>query len=271
MGSPPSKTLDNKLNMNQLQNKTIWAGLFLACLLTACSPKSTAPATVEGLKETTATSGDSKALAIADEVMKAMGGQKAWDDTRYISWKFLGRRNLLWDKQAGLCRIEWLNRPWKILVNLNNGTGKVSLNGIEQTHPDSLAKYLDIGKKVWINDSYWLVMPFKLKDKGVTLKSLGESNTEAGEASDLLQMTFSGVGVTPDNKYHVWVDKKSRLVTQWAFFEKYTDEKPGLINPWSGYKRCGKILLSADRGKERGTLEPVEVFESVPKEMWSIN
>lgn len=257
--------------MNILQNKTLWAGLFFACLLAACSPKTTPPVAAEGAKASlSAPASDSKALAIADEVMKAMGGQKAWDDTRYISWKFLGRRNLLWDKQAGLCRIEWLNRPWKILVNLNDGTGKVSLNGIEQTHPDSLAKYLDIGKKVWINDSYWLVMPFKLKDKGVTLKSLGESNTEAGEASDLLQMTFSGVGVTPDNKYHVWVDKKSRLVTQWAFFEKYTDEKPGLVNPWNGYKRCGKILLSADRGKERGTLEPVEVLVSVPELMWSI-
>jgi hypothetical protein len=261
----------NLFVMNVFVIKNFWAGLFLIGMLAGCSPKVSAPVPAQDIREVPSVPGlDSKALAIADEVMQAMGGQKAWDNTRYISWKFFGRRNLLWDKKAGICRIEWLNRPWKILVNLNDGTGKVSLNGIEQTHPDSLAKYLEIGKKVWINDSYWLVMPFKLKDAGVTLKSLGESNTEAGEASDLLQMTFSGVGVTPDNKYHVWVDKKTRLITQWAFFEKFSAEKPDLVNPWSGYKRCGKILLSTDRGKERGTLEPVEVLKSVPKEMWSI-
>ncbi len=257
--------------MNFFQNKPLWTGLLFSCMLAACSPKTTPPLPVEGTKAgPSAPASDSKALNIADEVMQAMGGKKAWDDTRYFSWKFFGRRNLLWDKQAGLCRIEWLNKPWKIIVNLNDATGKVSLNGIEQTHPDSLAKYLEIGKKVWINDSYWLVMPFKLKDPGVTLKFLGESNTEAGEAADLIQMTFSGVGVTPDNKYDVWVDKKTRLVTQWAYFEKFSNEKPDLVNPWIGYKRCGKILLSPDRGKERGTLEPVEVLESASKLMWSM-
>jgi hypothetical protein len=68
------------------------------------------------------------------------------------------------------------------------------------------------------------------------------------------------VGVTPDNKYHVWVDKKSRLVTQWAFFEKFTDEKPGLMNAWSGYIKVGKILISTERGS-RGSMAPVEVQE----------
>ncbi len=207
---------------------------------------------------------EAKAITIADEVMQAMGGRQAWDDTRYISWKFFGRRTLLWDKQAGLCRIEWLNRPWKIIVNLNDGKGKVSLGGIEQTHPDSLAKYLDIGKKVWINDSYWLVMPFKLKDSGVTLKYLGDSKTEAEEAADLLQMTFAGVGVTPENKYQVWVDKKTRLITQWAYFTKFSDEKPEIVNPWGAYKRCGKILLSPERGS-RGSLAPVEVLKTIPQ------
>jgi len=206
---------------------------------------------------------DLKAVSIADEVMRAMGGRKAWDDTRCISWNFFGRRTLLWDKQANLCRIEWLNRPLKIIVNTNDSTGKVLLDGVEQTHPDSLAKYLDMGKKVWINDSYWLVMPFKLKDSGVTLKYLGAGQTEQGEAADLLQLTFASVGVTPDNKYHVWVDKKTRLVTQWAYFEKFSDEKPRIVNAWADYKRYGEIQLSGSRG-ERGVMTPIQVLEQPP-------
>ena len=207
---------------------------------------------------------DTKAIAVADEVMRAMGGRKAWDDTHCISWNFFGSRTLLWDKQAGMCRIEWLKKPLKVIVNLNDGTGKVAIGGVEQTHPDSLAKYLEIGKKVWINDAYWLLMPYKLKDSGVTLKYLGEGKTETGEAADLLQLTFQKVGVTPDNKYHVWVDKKSRLVTQWAYFQKFTDEKPQFINPWTDYQRYGNIMLSGSRGKDRPGLTPIQVMDKAP-------
>ena len=38
---------------------------------------------------------DEKAIALADEVMEAMGGRKNWDATRYIRWNFFGRRTLL--------------------------------------------------------------------------------------------------------------------------------------------------------------------------------
>lgn len=110
-------------------------------------------------------------------------------------------------------------------------------------------------------------MPFKLKDSGVTLKYLGDGETTKGEASDLLQLTFSGVGVTPDNKYHVWVDKKSRLVTQWAYFEKFTDEKPKIVSLWADYEKYGNILLSGSRG-ERGTMTPIEVLEKAPEGMF---
>ncbi|MFN0175211.1 MAG: hypothetical protein ACKVU0_11230 [Saprospiraceae bacterium] len=248
--------------------KKLFVFLPILYLFASCAPKTRQPENLPAPGFNVDNS-DAKAIAIADEVMQAMGGRQAWDNSRYLSWNFFNRRKLLWDKQAGICRIEWNTRPLKIIVNLKEGSGKVNLNGMEQTHPDSLAKYLDLAKKVWINDSYWLVMPFKLKDSGVTLKYLGESKTEANETSDLLQMTFAGVGVTPNNKYHVWIDKKTRLVTQWAYFEKFSDEKPGIVNAWGAYKRCGKILLSTERGS-RGSLAPVEVLESVPEEMWSI-
>ena len=244
--------------MNFLQKILSLAGLFSLTLF-ACSPADPNPP-APGFNKADS---DLKAVSIADEVMQAMGGRRAWDETRCISWNFFGRRTLLWDKQTGLCRIEWLNRPLKIIVNTKDGTGKVLLDSVEQVVPDSLAKYLDMGKKVWINDSYWLVMPFKLKDDGVTLKYLGEGKTEQGEPADLLQLSFTGVGVTPDNKYHVWVDKKSRLVTQWAYFEKFADEQPKIINPWTDYWQYGKILIAGSRG-ERGVMTPIQVLDTVP-------
>ncbi len=209
---------------------------------------------------------DGKALKIADEVMRAMGGQAAWDATHYISWNFFGSRTLLWDKWTGDVRIEWLKKPRTVIVNVVSGKGKVLLNGVEQSQSDTLTKYLQMGKEIWINDSYWLVMPFKLRDPGVTLHYLGEKATDDGKAADLLQMTFSKVGVTPDNKYQVWVDKKTRLVTQWAYFANFNDKKPQFQQSWTNYERYGQILLSSDRGSEKGrTLRPIQVMTTVPE------
>lgn len=236
----------------------------LALLCQQCkssqSSNSTVNAPAQGFN---AAESDAQAIKIADEVMLAMGGRKAWDETKVIAWQFFSGRMLTWDKQTGNVRVEWLKKPIKVIMNINDGTGKVALSDVEQTHPDSLKKYLKMGKDAWINDSYWLVMPYKLKDSGVTLKYIGVGNTEDGRNADILQLTFANVGVTPDNKYHVWVDKETRLVTQWAFFEKFTQEKPGFSNPWTGYQEYGKIKLSDGRGK--GSLSKIQVMDAAPE------
>jgi hypothetical protein len=208
---------------------------------------------------------DARAIQIADEVMQAQGGRGAWDAVRYISWNFFGSRKLLWDKFTGNVRIDWLKKSQNVIVNIQTGQGKVMLDNVVQTNPDTILKYVEIGKKVWINDSYWLVMPYKLKDSGVTLKYIGEGKTEAGLNADILQLTFAGVGVTPDNKYHIWVDKTAKLVRQWAFFEKFSTEKPNFISPWDDYKTAAPIpvMFSGSRGKDR-SLEPVETPKEVP-------
>ena len=119
---------------------------------------------------------DPAAIELADSIMVAMGGRANWDATRFISWNFFGRRDLVWDKATGRVRIESSNDSTIYLFNVKTGKGRVQIRGQELMEADSLAKMLDRAKSIWINDSYWLVMPFKLKDSGVTLKYLGEEN-----------------------------------------------------------------------------------------------
>ena len=211
---------------------------------------------------------DPKAVQIADEVMAAMGGRRAWDDTHLIAWNFFGFRKLVWDKWTGTVRVDNLRDDQTVLLNINTDKGRVFRNGKELTEPDSVAKYVKAGKATWINDSYWLVMPFKLKDSGVTLKYLGDTTaTKDGKPADLIQLTFKGVGVTPDNKYHVWIDKQSHLVTQWSHYPKYTDETPRFTLPWSDYQKHGNILLSGERGDR--DLTEIMVFSGLPGEVFS--
>jgi len=140
---------------------------------------------------------DTMAIELADQVMMAMGGRQAWNDTRYLAWNFFGARKLLWDKQTGDVRIDFLMQEVKILMNVRNMEGRAWQEGKELTQVDSVEKYLKRGKSVWINDSYWLVMPFKLKDSGVTLKYSRADTTLSGQSSDVLTMTFQDVGDTP--------------------------------------------------------------------------
>jgi len=102
---------------------------------------------------------DARAIALADAVMAAQGGRAAWDETRYLSWNFFGRRQLLWDKWTGDVRIDFVGKPTVLLVNVNTGLGQAQIDGVVQTHPDSLAKYAAMARSIWINDSYWLFMP----------------------------------------------------------------------------------------------------------------
>ena len=76
---------------------------------------------------------DPLAIVLADRIMSAMGGREAWDKTRYIKWKFFGRRTLLWDKESAKVRIEIEQGNQVILLDLNQLTGKVFQQGIELT------------------------------------------------------------------------------------------------------------------------------------------
>lgn len=212
---------------------------------------------------------DPEAIALADEVMRSMGGRKAWDETRFLSWDFLGSRKLLWDKQTGDVRIEQSGTDLKILMNVNTSEGRVWLDSAEMTEPDSLAEFLDIGRQIWVNDSYWLIMPFKLKDTGVTLKYLGDYRIEAGEGkgaiAEVLELRFAKVGYTPQNCYRVYIPKASeqKLILQWDFYSDADSPTRNLMTPWSNYKQYGNILLSGDRGDRH--LTEIGVYSNIPE------
>ena len=213
----------------------------------------------EGFNETAS---DERAMQLADSVMQAMGGRTAWDTTRYFAWDFFGQRSLLWDKQTGDVRIEVPQESAIYAINVNDNTGQVMKDGQPVTNADSLAKYVQQGKEIWINDSYWLFMPFKLKDSGVTLTYAGEDTIQGGAPAEKLMMTFNDVGVTPQNKYYVYVDPQDHLVTQWAYYPEANLDTPRFVAPWNNYQEYGGLLLSGD---PRG-ISNIRVLHNVPED-----
>ena len=208
---------------------------------------------------------DAKAITLADQTMERMGGRQNWDAARYITWRFFGRRLRVWDKWTGDIRFE--SDGSTVLMNIHTKKGRCWNDAVAVSHPDSLQKALDGAYKAWINDSYWLVMPYKLKDSGVTLKYLGPGQTENGLAADVLELTFKEVGVTPQNKYHVYIDQKEKLVTQWDFYPTADTPEPRFKIPWANWQVYGNIWLSDDRG-ERGHSD-VAVYDELPQSIFT--
>ncbi|MDX1388120.1 MAG: hypothetical protein R3344_02970 [Acidobacteriota bacterium] len=213
---------------------------------------------------------DERAIEIAQSVMEAMGGWETWDRTRFLSWKFFGRRQHYWDRWTGDVRISGVmgdgsEMLW--LMNVNSEEGRVWKNGSEVTDPAELASMLETGRKIWVNDSYWLIMPYKLLDPGVTLKYSGERALEDGRVADVLDLTFTDVGYTPDNRYEVFVAKDSGLVEQWSFYEKAAAEEPGFTGPWGKWERFGGVMLATDHG--RGIDWEIAVHDDLPGSLFT--
>ena len=188
---------------------------------------------------------DPRAIELADEVMERMGGRSAWDNTECLAWTIFGRSHV-WDRHTGDYRME--TDTSVVIMNLKSGEGRSWERGsvlAGEEHDVAIRR----ARSVWINDSYWLVMPYKLKDSGVTLHYGGETVTEDGRAADMLELTFTSVGETPDNKYQVCVDRESGLVSQWAYFRTRNDEEPRFVLPWNDWNRYGDIQLSSGRGR----------------------
>jgi hypothetical protein len=207
---------------------------------------------------------DARAQALADTVMQAMGGYDNWQKTRYLAWEFFGEQYQVWDKYTG--DFHWQKGDLSVNYNLNARSGKAYKAGQDISTTEEGQKLLSNMYAVWANNSWWLVMPFKLKDPGVTLTYKGRATTMSGAPAQTLQLTFRNVGVTPDNRYEVLVNPQTGLIEEWAFFRKATDPTPSFRRQWSDYRRYGSILLAADRtdGKDGRRLQHLAAPQQLP-------
>ena len=207
-------------------------------------------------------SSDPRAVAIADRVMQALGGTDPWSATRYLRFDFAVERGgktvvsraHTWDRWTGRYRLEAKTRPgerprkegdpYVVLTNINTKKGSVHLDG-RRLEGEEERKYLELAYAIWVNDTYWLLMPYKMRDPGVILAYDGEEK-EGGEAWDKIVLTFDNVGLTPKDKYWAYVNRATGLVDKWEYI---LDGGPGPAVPflWKEWKRHGTILLASDR------------------------
>jgi len=201
---------------------------------------------------------DERAAKVADEVMKALGGKEAWDKTRYVRFDFgferdgkLQTRAHTWDKWTGRYRLEGQSQqgePFVVLMNVNSREGQAWVEGQRQTG-DEEKKLVERAYGTWINDTYWLLMPYKLRDPGVTLTYDGEAK-EGDATYDKVMLSFDNVGLTPKDRYWVWVNRDTHLVDRWDFVLK-GEAVPPTTFLWKDWRKVGNVKLAAERVNTR--------------------
>ena len=216
-----------------------------------------------------------QAVAVADSMLQAMGGQAAWDATHYIHFSFLGRRTHTWDKWTGRHRLEGKTKEgesYVVLDNINTHEGTAYLDG-KQVEGDKAQEMVKNAYGAWVNDTYWLLMPYKMKDPGVNLGYDGQDQIE-GKSYDKLTLTFGQVGLTPGDHYWAWINRDTHLMDRWAYLlqDEPRDAAP-TVWLWQGWRRYGNIMLAPMRvqpgSDKKLELSDIQVLDQVPDSVFT--
>jgi hypothetical protein len=219
---------------------------------------------------------DPRALEVADRVMETLGGAESWNATRFLRFDFamdrdgrnVERRSHNWDKLSGAYRLEartTAGDPFIVLMNLNTREGSAWLKGAP-VQGDELKTLLEEAFTLWTNDTYWLLMPYKMRDPGVVLAYDGLEAREK-QRWDKVRLSFDGVGLTPKDRYWVYVNRRTGLVDRWEFVPN-GESKPRTSFAWDGWQAYGRIQLANERTNPvdgtRIYFPVIEVPDSVP-------
>ena len=167
----------------------------------------------------------SEADQLATKMLSALN-EDAYLNTDYIEWTFKGRHHYKWYKSDNTCEVYW--DDFTVILDLENrSNSKVFVaeqpyNGIEQQD------YIQKAENYFNNDSFWLVAPYKVFDKGTERRLV---KTE--DQKDALLVTYNSGGTTPGDSYLWHLDANGKPTS----FQMWVDILPidGLEATWENW------------------------------------
>jgi len=202
---------------------------------------------------------DAASKEVVQSLTDAMGGQQTWDNLPYFRFDFVvvkdgkevARFRHWWDKAHGRCRVEGPDDQGQnvtAIFDLADKKGRAYTDGVVETDTTNIKSIIQNGYERWVNDTYWVMMPFKLHDPGTRVKHVRvHQDAGGGETYDVLELSFaSGVGLTPQDRYWLYVNQKTHLIDRWEYV--LTGQKPPPSgSTWESWTSIGPLQLSLAR------------------------
>jgi Family of unknown function (DUF6503) len=163
-------------------------------------------------------------------------------------------------------------QKYVVLENINTKEGTAYLNG-QKAEGEKAQELLKEAYGSWVNDTYWLIMPYKIQDPGVNLSYAGEETID-GKTYDKLALSFGNVGLTPGDRYWAYINRDTGLMDRWAFIlEDMPKEGPPMTWTWEGWQKYGNVMLAPHRAQVGGDrkleLSDIAVSDQLPDSVFT--
>ncbi len=135
-----------------------------------------------------------EADALAVKMQKSLN-YRSFKRTRFLEWSFRnGKHTYFWDKERNVVNVSWDG----FIVNLNLSNRSLSMTSKNNKSITGVQrnKLIEKAFSLFNNDSFWLIAPFKVFDKGTT-----RSLVPLGRGENGLLVTYSSGGDTPGDSY----------------------------------------------------------------------
>jgi len=188
----------------------------------------------------------------ADDLARGVAmasGLTTWPHVSTLSFTFAVR-------QGGDLKLS-RSHTWNVKAGTDTVSSGERSTTIDVNKPDMDDPAQAEAFKAWTNDSYWLLAPLKLFDGGVTRQYLGRREV-AGKTYEVLQLSFQGVGMTPGDRYNLYVDPFTSLIAYWDYMP---NADTTMLASWEQYRHTGGLKLSTyhKMGDKTITIEKLTV------------
>jgi hypothetical protein len=200
--------------------------------------------------------------ALAQRVHEAAGGRKL-REVAELRFNFVvmvdGEKKSdvrhRWDLRGSRDRVTWTDRQGvsrDVIVDLTKKP--------EGEASDEAKAYAR-----WINDSYWLILPLKRLDPGV-IRTREDDRPWNGKTYQILRLEFQKVGLTPGDRYWLFIDPKTARIERWEMVLE-GQKPPAEGFSFEEYQAVGPLALALDHvsddKKKHIKLESVEALTAV--------
>ena len=188
----------------------------------------------------------SQAEPLATDLWKASGGEN-WPKIEEIHFTFsveqegkpIFTARHIWNVANGTDEVKWKDKQGKdhqVTANIVN----------PPTEEEGKMAY---GR--WVNDSYWLLAPLKIKDRGVHVEA-GGSKDFNGVTCETLRLKFDNVGLTPTDQYVFYIDPKTKLPLAWDYIPQ---SGTGMQATWEKFQSFSGLNLATEHNFNGKTIK----------------